>query len=116
MSLPARSRRRGDEQKSCDSWETHVSAKLAGRWAYALVLSIVVLVTAFLGLGVRTFASAVISHSIFLAAFGIVLLVLPVYFALRRPRVPGALHRLPALGASASLAKLNRKSHPADMS
>jgi hypothetical protein len=68
-------------------------AKLNRRWSYALVLSIVVLAEGFLGVGVRAFASAVISHSVFLAALGIVLLILPLYFALRRPRTPGAIKR-----------------------
>jgi uncharacterized membrane protein YfcA len=86
-----------------------MSTKLAGRWAYALLLSIVVLAIAFLGLGVRAFASAVISHSIFLAALGIALLVLPIYFVLRRPRAPAAVRRRPPHAAFATWAKLKRK-------
>jgi uncharacterized membrane protein YfcA len=70
-----------------------MSTKLSRRWSYALVLSIIVLATGFLGLGVRAFASAVIAHSIFFTAFGIVLLILPLYFALRRPRTPGSIER-----------------------
>jgi uncharacterized membrane protein YfcA len=70
-----------------------MSAKLSSRWSYALVLAIMVLAAGFLGVGVRAFTSAVVSHSIFLTALGIALLTLPIYFALRRPRTPGALKR-----------------------
>jgi uncharacterized membrane protein YtjA (UPF0391 family) len=93
-----------------------MSTKLARRWAYALLLSIIVLVTAFLGFGVRAFASAVLSHSIFLAALGVVLLVVPMYFALRRPRTPGPADRMPPHVAAAALAKLKRKSPSVDVS
>src|ERR1700685_4439526 len=108
MNLPARSPRRGNE-RSPAILGRHMSTKLAVRWAYALLLSIIVLVTAFLALAVRAFAPAVLSHFIFLAAFGIALVVLAIYFTLRRPRAAGAVLRMPPHVAAAALAKLKRK-------
>jgi uncharacterized membrane protein YfcA len=70
-----------------------MSTKLSVRWSYALLLSIVVLVAGYLGLGVRAFASAAISYSIFFTVLGIVLLILPLYFAVRRQRARGAMDR-----------------------
>ena len=55
------------------------------RLSYTLVLSDVLLMIGFLGLGVRAFASAVISDSIYLAAFGVLLMTLTIYFVLHRP-------------------------------
>jgi hypothetical protein len=62
-----------------------MTKKLSTRLLYGLVISIIVLMTGFLGLGIRAFASAVISDSIFLAAFGILLMIFPIYFILHRP-------------------------------
>jgi hypothetical protein len=70
-----------------------MTTKLSKRWSFALVVSIIVLLTGLLGLGVRTFASALIFDSIFLAAFGLVLVTLPIYFALRRRPKHGAINR-----------------------
>jgi uncharacterized membrane protein YfcA len=52
---------------------------------YALVLSIFLMIAGFLGVGVRAFASAGISSTIFLAILGIVITIAPTYFILRRP-------------------------------
>jgi hypothetical protein len=62
-----------------------MTKKLSARLSYALVLSIVLLMTGFLGLGVRAFASAMISDSVYLGAFGVLLVALPLYFVRRRP-------------------------------
>jgi hypothetical protein len=62
-----------------------MTEKLSARWFYALVLSIIVLMTGFIAVGVRAFASALISDSIYLGAFGILLMFVPIYFILRRP-------------------------------
>jgi hypothetical protein len=58
--------------------------KLNERWSYVLLLSIIVFGTGYLGLGVRMFASVVLSDSIFFAACGFVLLIFPSYFVIRR--------------------------------
>jgi hypothetical protein len=58
-----------------------------------LLLSITVLLTGFLGVGVRAFASAVISYSIFFAALGIVLVILPLFFAIRQLRARRSMDR-----------------------
>jgi len=58
--------------------------KLNERWSCVLLLSIIVFATGYLGLGVRMFASVVRSDSIFFAACGLVLLILPSYFVIRR--------------------------------
>lgn len=50
----------------------------------AVLLLIVALVTGFLGLGVRAFATADIARFIFFAAFVISVVVLVLYFMLRR--------------------------------
>ena len=50
----------------------------------ALVLSIAVLITGFLGLGVRAFASADTTRFIFSVVFAISVVVFAVYFLLRR--------------------------------
>jgi hypothetical protein len=73
---------------------------------YGLVISILLLIAGFLGLGIRAFASASISSSIMFAAFGILVVTVPVYFVLRRPATVtatidqtisgGALHKTPA--------------------
>jgi uncharacterized membrane protein YfcA len=90
-----------------------MNAKVSGRWSFALVLCIIVLVMGFLGLGIRTFASAVISDSIFLAAFGIVLVTLPIYSALRRPRGRGAMDRkIPRLPRHISPGRDDRRTPP----
>ncbi len=70
-----------------------MNTKLSGRWSYALVLSIIVLVMGFVALGVRAFASEATSSWILFAALGIVLLVLPLYFAIRRLRARGGIDR-----------------------
>jgi len=70
-----------------------MTAQLSERWSLALKLSILVLMTGFLGLGVRAFASAAISDSIFLAALGVVLLVLPLYFVSHRRPGRGLIER-----------------------
>jgi hypothetical protein len=70
-----------------------MSTKLSARWSYALVLSIIALLAGYLGLGVRAFASAAISYSIFFAVLGMVLLILPLYFAIRRLRAGGVINR-----------------------
>jgi hypothetical protein len=62
-----------------------MTKKLSTRLLYGLLISIVVLMTGFLGLGVRVFESAATTGFIFLAAFGILLVILPLYFFLRRP-------------------------------
>ena len=51
---------------------------------HAFVSSIVVLITAFLGLGVRTFATADTARFIFVAAFAIVAVIFVLYFMLRQ--------------------------------
>ena len=61
-----------------------MTEKLSGRLAYALVLSIVVLIAGFVAVGVRAFASALISDSIYLGAFGVLLLIVSTYLILRR--------------------------------
>lgn len=53
---------------------------------YGLLLSILLLVTGFLGIGVRAFVSAGIANAILSGAFGILIVTLPIYFVLRRPR------------------------------
>lgn len=70
-----------------------MSTQLSARWSYALVLSIIVLGAGYLGLGVRAFASATISYSIFFTVLGIVVLILPLYFAIRRLWARGAMDR-----------------------
>jgi hypothetical protein len=62
-----------------------MTKKLSTRLLYGLLISIIVLMTGFLGLGVRAFESATTTGFIFLAAFGILLVILPLYFILRRP-------------------------------
>jgi uncharacterized membrane protein YfcA len=57
-----------------------MTKELSARLSYALVLSIVLLMTGFLGLGVRAFASVRISDSIFLGAFGVFLVAVSLYF------------------------------------
>jgi hypothetical protein len=59
------------------------------RLLYAVVILIVLLTAGFLGLGIRAFASAVTAEFIFLGAFGVILVTLPLYFVLRR-RLEGA--------------------------
>jgi hypothetical protein len=54
---------------------------------YALVLSIFLVIAGFFGVGVRAFASAGISSTIFLVLLGILITVVPIFFVLRR-RVP----------------------------
>ncbi len=70
-----------------------MTKKVSARLFYALVFSIVALMTGFLGLGIRAFASAVISDSIFLAAFGILLMIFPIYFIFHRPPAVTAMDR-----------------------
>jgi hypothetical protein len=84
MTPPARSRKPGTNDAPLGD---EMTEKLSARCFYALVLSIIVLMTGFLAVGVRAFASALISDSIYLGAFGIVLMFVPIYFILRRPVV-----------------------------
>src|ERR1700722_3604100 len=58
---------------------------------YALVISIIVIMFGFLGLGVRAFESAGISSTILLAALGILIAIPPIYFVLRRPAADAAI-------------------------
>jgi hypothetical protein len=62
-----------------------MTKKLSTRLSYSLVLSNALLMIGFLGLGVRAFASVVISDSIYFAALGILLMTLTIYFVLHRP-------------------------------
>jgi hypothetical protein len=62
-----------------------MTKKLSTRLLYGLLISILVLMTGFLGLGVRAFESATTTGFIFLTAFGILLVIVPLYFILRRP-------------------------------
>src|SRR5271168_412353 len=84
MTLPARSRKPGTND-ALRFLGDEMTEKLSARWSYVLVLSIIVLMTGFVAAGIRAFASALISDSIFLGAFGIALMFVPVYFILRRP-------------------------------
>jgi len=68
-----------------------MTKKLSMRLSYTLVLSNVLLMIGFLGLGVRAFASAVISDSIYLAAFGVFLMTLTIYLIHHRPPVGTAI-------------------------
>jgi hypothetical protein len=70
-----------------------MTKKLSARLSYALVLSIVLLMTGFLGLGVRAFKSAMISYSIYLGAFGAFLVAVSLYFVRRRPLAGAAIGR-----------------------
>jgi uncharacterized membrane protein YfcA len=70
-----------------------MTKKLSVRLFYGLVLSIVLLMIGFLGLGVRAFASAVISDYIYFAAFGVLFAALTVYFVLRQPLAGTAMNR-----------------------
>lgn len=60
-----------------------MTKKLSARLYYALVFSIVLLITGFLGLGVRAFATTVISDFIYFGALGILLMILAIYFIRR---------------------------------
>ena len=60
-----------------------MTKKLSARLYYALVISIVLLMTGFLGLGVRAFATTVISDFIYFGALGILLMILAIYFIRR---------------------------------
>jgi hypothetical protein len=62
-----------------------MTEKLSARLFYTLVLSIIVLMSGFVAVGIRAFASAMISDSIYLGVFGILLMIFPIYFVLRRP-------------------------------
>jgi len=52
---------------------------------YALVVSIILVLAALVGLGIRAFESAGISGFIFVAAMGVLFAALAAYFVLRRP-------------------------------
>jgi hypothetical protein len=58
--------------------------KVSVRLLYTVVILIVLLTAGFLALGIRAFASAVTADFIFLGAFGVILVTLPLYFILRR--------------------------------
>jgi uncharacterized membrane protein YfcA len=64
-----------------------MTKKVSARLSYALVLSIVLVMIGFLGLGIRAFTSAVVSDFIYFIALGVFLAALTIYFVLRRPRV-----------------------------
>jgi hypothetical protein len=70
-----------------------MTEKLSARLFYGLVLSIILLMTGFIAVGVRAFASALISDSIYLGVFGILLMIYPIYFILRRPVAVTAMNR-----------------------
>ncbi len=70
-----------------------MTEKLSARLFYALVLSIIVLMTGFVAVGIRAFASAMISDSIYLGAFGILLMIFPIYLILHRPPAATAMDR-----------------------
>jgi fumarate reductase subunit D len=61
-----------------------MTKKLSARLVFTLVISIVLLLMGLLGLAVRAFSSAVIAGSIFLGAFGVFLVILPIYLILHR--------------------------------
>ncbi len=62
-----------------------MTEKLSALLFYTLVLSIIVLMGGLVAIGIRAFASALISDSIYLGVFGILLVIFPMYFVLRRP-------------------------------
>ncbi len=62
-----------------------MTEKLSARLFYTLVLSIIVLTSGFVAVGIRAFASAAISDSIYLGVFSILLVIFPMYFVLRQP-------------------------------
>jgi hypothetical protein len=62
-----------------------MAGKLSARLFYALVFSIIVLMIGFVAVGIRAFASAMISDSIYLGAFGVLLMIFPIYLVLHRP-------------------------------
>jgi len=61
-----------------------MTEKLSARFFYALVFSIIVLMIGFGAVGIRAFASAMISDPIYLGAFGVLLMIVPIYFVLHR--------------------------------
>jgi uncharacterized membrane protein YfcA len=90
-----------------------MTTKLSERWSLALMLSILVLMTGLLGLGVRAFASAAISDSIFLAALGVLLLILPLYFVFHRREGGGRIERrIVRLPRYASPGRIDRRRPP----
>jgi uncharacterized membrane protein YfcA len=90
-----------------------MTTQLSERWSLALMLSIIVLITGFLGLGVRAFASAAISDSIFLAALGVVLLILPLYSVFHRRPGRGLIERrIVRLPRYASPGRIDRRRPP----
>jgi hypothetical protein len=62
---------------------SEMTKKLGARLYYALVISVVLLMTGFLGLGVRAFATTAISDFIYFGALGILLMILAIYFIRR---------------------------------
>ncbi len=70
-----------------------MTKKQSARLSYALVLSIVLVMTGFLGLGIRAFASAAVSDFIYFVTLGVFLAGLTIYFVLRRPVAAKALDR-----------------------
>jgi uncharacterized membrane protein YfcA len=87
-----------------------MTKKLSVRLFYALVLAIVLLIIGFLGLGVRAFASAVVSDSIYFAAFGVLLAAFTIYFVLRRPLAGTAMNRRIWPASSAWRGRVQRRS------
>lgn len=70
-----------------------MTKKLSARVSYALMLSIFLLMTGFLGLGIRAFASKMVSDSTYLGGLGVLLMILPIYFIRRRTRADAAADR-----------------------
>jgi hypothetical protein len=67
--------------------------KVSVRVLYGVVILIVLLTAGFLGVGIRAFASAITADFIFLGAFGVILVTLPLYFVLRRRLEAAAIDR-----------------------
>jgi hypothetical protein len=74
---------------------------------YALVLSIFLVIVGFFGVGVRAFASAGISSTIFLAMLGIAITIVPIYLVLRRS--------LPRQKQLVALTIARHEPHPAEL-
>ena len=70
-----------------------MTKRLSARLSYALVLSILLVLLGFLGLGIRAFESAAVSDFIYFVALGVFLAALTVYFVLRRPHAGAGIDR-----------------------
>jgi hypothetical protein len=62
-----------------------MTEKLSARLFYALMFSIIVLTIGFVAVWIRAFASAMISDSIYVGAFGVLLMIFPIYLFFHRP-------------------------------